>query len=233
VDILIQAEQLRVAFQHHVALDNVGLTVHQGQIVTLLGPNGAGKSTLVRVVLGLLTPQSGQVWRRAGMRIGYMPQRVSIDPILPLTVKRFLTLSRITDASRLQPVLAEVGISHLLNRPLQHISGGEMQRVLLARALLPQPELLVLDEPIQGVDVNGQYELYQLINQIRQRHGCGILMVSHELHLVMAATDLVLCLNQQVCCSGPPATVSQHPAYLHLFGKQAAQELAVYTHHHH
>ncbi len=229
-NILVQADNISVKFQCHTALDNVSLTVQRGEIVTLIGPNGAGKSTLVRVVLGLSIPQEGQIFRQQNIRIGYMPQHLNIDPVLPLTVARFINLGGAK--KDIQHTLEEVGIVKLLNRPLQNISGGEMQRVLLARALLRQPDLLVLDEPIQGVDVAGQYELYELIAQIRNRYGCGILMVSHDLHLVMAATDNVVCLNQHICCSGHPETVTKHPAYLELFGARAARDLAIYTHHH-
>lgn len=229
---LIQVHNIHVHFQHHTALHNVSLTVKRGEIVTLIGPNGAGKSTLVHVILGLLTPQAGYVFRQTNLRIGYMPQRIAIDPVLPLTVERFLKLGGTQKDQLFHNILTEVGIVHLLKHPLQHISGGEMQRVLLARALLRIPDLLVLDEPIRGMDVAGQYEFYELIAYIRKQRGCGILMVSHDLHMVMAATDSVVCLNQQVCCSGHPEIVSQHPAYLKLFGAQAAYELAVYTHHH-
>ena len=231
-EMLVQAGEVSVRFQQHWALQQVSLQVRRREIVTLIGPNGAGKSTLVRVVLGLLIPNEGTVFRTTGIRIGYMPQRLSINRVLPLTVARFLTLGRLRKASIIQPVLTEVGISHLFQRPLQSISGGELQRVLLARALLREPDLLVLDEPIQGVDVTGQYELYDLIAQIRQQRGCGILMVSHDLHLVMAATDYVVCLNKTVCCSGHPTAVTQHPDYLKLFGARVAQEFAIYTHHH-
>jgi zinc transport system ATP-binding protein len=230
---LVELSHIRVEFQQHVALHDISLSVRRGEIITLIGPNGAGKSTLVRVVLGLLTPQQGKIRRQPKLRIGYMPQKVSIDGILPLTVERFLWLSGESQAAKITQVLTEVGAIQVRQRPIQQISGGEMQRVLLARALLRAPDLLVLDEPIQGVDINGQYELYHLIAQIRDQHHCGILMVSHDLHLVMSATDYVICLNQQVCCSGHPAAVSQNPAYLALFGGKVANDLAIYTHHHH
>lgn len=225
---LVTVCQVSIKFENHTVLEAVSLSIQRGRIVTLIGPNGAGKTTLVKVVLGLLKPKQGQVSRQPGLRVGYMPQRLNIDPILPLTVLRFLTLSGVTDRSVIQPLLQELKITQVLKRPLQSLSGGEMQRVLLARALMRTPDLLVLDEPIQGVDVAGQYELYELIANIRHQYGCGILMVSHDLHLVMAATDDVICLNRQICCSGHPTVVSQHPAYLKLFGAN----LAVYTHHH-
>ncbi|OQW93515.1 MAG: zinc ABC transporter ATP-binding protein ZnuC [Beggiatoa sp. IS2] len=228
--LLLQVHEVNVQFQQHWVLRNISLTVNRSEIVTLIGPNGAGKSTLVRVVLGLITPDSGNVFQQTGIRIGYMPQRLVLDSVLPLTVERFLTLGGMKTPAVIQQVLAEVGATPLFKRPLAKISGGEMQRVLLARALLRSPDLLVLDEPIQGVDVKGQHELYHLIAQIRQQRGCGILMVSHDLHLVMAATDLVVCLNQHICCSGHPETVSRHPAYLALFGMPS--DLAVYAHRH-
>jgi len=229
--VLVRVAHVEVRFREHLALQDVSLEVKSGEIVTLIGPNGAGKSTLVRVVLGLISPAAGSVTRADYLQVGYMPQRLSVDPTLPLTVKRFLSLSRVK-FSLIESTLEEVGASPLLNRPFQHLSGGEMQRVLLARALLRRPDLLVLDEPIQGVDVNGQYELYQLIGQIREQRGCGILMVSHELHLVMAATDHVICLDRRICCSGHPHIVSNHPAYLALFGVNTAQAIAIYQHHH-
>ena len=229
---LIEAEGLRLRLDGREVLEGVDLRVERGQIVTLIGPNGAGKTTLVRVILGLLKTDGGRVKLEPGLRIGYMPQRLALSENLPLTVRRFLTLAHRGDAARLDGVAAEVGIKHLLGHSMQTLSGGEAQRVLLARALLRDPELLVLDEPVQGVDVTGQSELYALIGRIRDRHHCGVLMVSHDLHLVMAATDQVLCLNHHVCCSGHPDTVSRHPAYLELFGTPAADKLALYTHHH-
>jgi zinc transport system ATP-binding protein len=231
-NVLVQVHSVSMQFQQLIVLKAVSLTVRRGEIITLIGPNGAGKSTLVRVVLGLLKPESGSVYRQSGIKIGYMPQRLTIEPTLPLTVSRFLTLGGAKKRTAIKQVLEEVGALALLKRPLQNISGGEMQRVLLARALLREPDLLILDEPIQGVDVAGQYELYELISQLRKERGCGILMVSHDLHIVMAATDYVLCLNQKVCCSGHPEIVTQHPAYLELFGSMAARDLAIYPHHH-
>lgn len=200
--------------------------------MTLIGPNGAGKTTLVRIVLGLLQPHTGTLYRAPGLRIGYMPQKLFIEPTLPLTVRRFLQLAAPRQKRDVEPLLEEVRIVHLLDQQVSALSGGEMQRVLLARALSQSPQLLVLDEPAQGVDVSGQVELYKLINNIRDSHGCGVLMVSHDLHLVMATTDEVICLNQHICCHGKPEHVSSDPAYLALFGQQQAQTLAVYTHHH-
>ncbi len=229
---LLKVENIHLAIRGHPVLQDVSLEVRPGEIVALIGPNGAGKSTLVRVILGLIRADHGQVRLQPGVRIGYMPQRLAIDDTLPLTVQRFITLGAPARRDQVQAILTEVGASHVMDTPVQAISGGEFQRMLLARALLRQPDLLVLDEPIQGVDLTGQYELYDLISKLRHQRGCGILIISHELHLVMATTDQVLCLNRHVCCSGHPDQVASHPAYLELFGLDGAQRLAIYHHHH-
>ncbi len=229
---LISVDDLTVRFGDAATLDSVSLAVRPGEIVTVIGPNGAGKTTLLRVILGLIVADSGQVSRRGRLRIGYMPQNIAIDDTLPLTVRRFLDLGgRVAKGRRLE-VLDNVGVRRLLDQPLQRISGGEMQRVLLARALLREPELLVLDEPAQGLDVVGQADLYELIGQLRGRLGCGVLMVSHDLHLVMAAADRVVCLNHHVCCTGTPHDVAEHPEYLALFPETQIASLGIYTHHH-
>jgi len=224
---LVQLEGISHAFNGKVALDNASLRVRAGEIVTLIGPNGAGKSTLVRVVLGLLKPQQGKVQRKARLCIGYMPQKLQLDASLPLSVLGFLRLLPGISAEKACAALHEVGAASVINSPLHSLSGGELQRVLLARALLREPQLLVLDEPVQGVDINGQAELYRLISQLRDRYQCGVLMVSHDLHLVMHSTDWVVCLNRHICCSGHPAQIVKDAAYTQLFG-----ELAAYPHHH-
>ncbi|MCU7846256.1 MAG: zinc ABC transporter ATP-binding protein ZnuC [Candidatus Thiodiazotropha sp. (ex Monitilora ramsayi)] len=229
---LVEAREISIQLQGRQLLENVSLNVRPGEIVTLIGPNGAGKTTLVRIILGLLKADEGEVSLKPGLRIGYMPQQLALSENMPLTVKRFLCLGAVIQDNAFDEIIAELAISQLLQHPMQRLSGGERQRVLLARALMRRPDLLVLDEPVQGVDVTGQAALYALITQIRERFGCGVLMISHDLHLVMATTDQVLCLNQHVCCSGHPESVSQHPAYLELFGSPASSKLAVYTHHH-
>jgi zinc transport system ATP-binding protein len=213
-------------------LDGVALSVSEREIVTIIGPNGAGKSMLLRILLGLVPLDRGERWLRPGIKIGYMPQRLQVDETLPLTVRRFLELGRSASKDELRAALDEVGAPQVLDSAIQAISGGELQRVLLARALLRNPALLVLDEPVQGVDIAGQEELFRLIVEIRDRRGCGVLMVSHDLHLVMAATDTVVCLNHHVCCTGRPEAVRLDPAYLALFGAPRTGALAVYTHHH-
>jgi len=230
--VLIDARGVTVRFGVLPAIEGVDLVLRRGEIVTLIGPNGAGKSTLVRVALGLLAPGGGSVRRRPGIRIGYVPQQVHVEETLPLTVGRFLHLAGTVAGADVEAALGEVGAAHVLDVAFQRISGGERRRVLLARALLRKPDLLVLDEPTAGVDVTGQADIYRLIGAIRRRHGCGVLLVSHDLHLVMAETDQVLCLNGHVCCHGHPEQVSRDPAYLELFGREASDALAVYTHRH-
>src|SRR5690606_33828398 len=230
-DILLSLTDVGLRRHGNAILENISLQVRRGEIVTLIGPNGAGKTSLVRIVLGLLRADSGEVHRNPRLRIGYMPQKLQIDATLPLDVLRFLLLAPGVNRSGALQALGEVGATHLAQRPLQQVSGGELQRILLARALLRKPDLLVLDEPVPGVDVNGQFELYQLITRLRDRYGCGVLMVSHDLHLVMSTTNTVVCLNRHICCSGRPEQVSTDPAFVALFGEQASA-LAVYNHQH-
>jgi zinc transport system ATP-binding protein len=229
---LVEVAGLEVRFGATVAVTNVDLVLHRGEIVTLIGPNGAGKTTLVRAILGLVTPSKGRIRRAPGLVVGYVPQRLAVDRVLPITVHRFLTLARRSASADPIAALREVEAEDLAERSLHRLSGGEFQRVLLARALLRDPDLLVLDEPVQGVDFGGQIALYDLIGRIRRRHGLGVLMISHDLHIVMGATDRVVCLNRHVCCSGAPEAVSRNPEYAALFGPNAARRLAVYSHTH-
>lgn len=228
---LIKAQNLSLKIADRQILDAINIEVKKGEIVTLVGPNGSGKTSLVRLLLGLSKPSSGSIELKPGLSIGYMPQQIHINPVLPMSVRRFLQLLGKLKTEQIEQVAEQVGVTLLLDSPVQNISGGEFQRVMLARALLKTPDILVLDEPAQGVDINGQQELYQLIFKIREQIGCGVLMISHDLHLVMAATDRVLCLNTHICCQGHPEAVSQHPEYLKLFGS-SHEGLAVYTHNH-
>lgn len=233
---LLRVEALVVRFGDDAAVDRVDLVVHAGEIVTVVGPNGSGKTTLLRAALGLIDVDGGRVWRRPRLRIGYVPQTLEVDATLPLSVRRFVALAGGAGNAHVRQALDAVGAGYLLDKPMRTLSGGEMRRVLLARALVPHPDLLVLDEPTAGVDVGGQAELYQLLDHIRHRQGCGVLLVSHDLHLVMASTDRVLCLNHHVCCSGTPEDITVHPEYRALFGREMAGSFAVYQHdhdHHH
>ncbi|MCZ6728418.1 MAG: zinc ABC transporter ATP-binding protein ZnuC [SAR324 cluster bacterium] len=229
---LIEAREVSVRLGKREVLESVDVRVNPGEIVTLVGPNGAGKTTLVRVLLGIVKPASGRVLRREGLSVGYVPQRLQVDQTLPLTVRRFLTTGHGSDANAISHSLAEVGAGHLDDTFLHDLSGGEFRRVLLARGLLRNPGLLILDEPVSGVDITGQFALYDLISRIRKERGCGVLLISHDLHIVMASTDRVICLNRHICCSGHPESVMRDPAYVGLFGERASQGLAVYAHSH-
>lgn len=228
---LLQLNDVTRRFGATTVLDCVSLTVARGEVVSLMGPNGAGKSTLLKIALGLEAADEGQVTRAGSLVIGYMPQNVTIDPLFPLTAERFIRLRPGVSKAAARAAAERVGIGHLLANPVARLSGGETQRTLLARAIARKPDLLILDEPVQGVDVNGQIELYKLIAMLRREFDCGVLMVSHDLHLVMAATDRVVCLNRHICCSGEPHSVKADPAYRALFGDGSAA-LALYAHSH-
>jgi zinc transport system ATP-binding protein len=209
----------------------VDFSVRPGEIVTLIGPNGSGKSTTAKLALGVLQPTEGRVTRRAGLKTAYVPQKVAIDWTLPLRVEALMRLTQKLNATEMLKALESTGAAHLLKQEVRHLSGGEFQRVMLARALARKPDLLVLDEPVQGVDFAGEIALYELIKNLRDEMGCGILMISHDLHMVMAATDHVICLNGHVCCHGTPESVVSSEAYKQLFGDRAGA-LALYQHHH-
>jgi zinc transport system ATP-binding protein len=232
---LIKCEGISVHFGRHNALNDVSLEIKNKEIVTIIGPNGSGKTTLLRIICGLQQPDSGKVITKPGLVIGYMPQKLVIDKVLPLTVRRFLRLNGVRslrDIKEVEKVADEFGILSLMKKQIHDISGGEMQRVMLARASLLKPDLLILDEPTQGLDISGQAEFYKLIGQMRDKKNCGILMVSHDLHMVMAQTDRVICVNQHICCEGTPEHINDHPEYLALFGACSAETIALYTHKH-
>jgi len=229
---LVTATGICKFFDRREVLHDVHIEVRAGEIVALIGPNGSGKSTLARILLGVIQPSAGKVIRRPGLRVGYVPQKLPIDVVMPLPVSRLLTLTARASKQQMEQVLDEVDARHLIDADASRLSGGELQRVLIGRALLRDSDLLVLDEPTANVDFNGQIELFELIGRIRSNRDCGVLTISHDLHLVMAATDRVVCLNHHVCCEGKPGTVSKHPAYLQIFGPRAATSFAVYTHTH-
>jgi zinc transport system ATP-binding protein len=229
---LISARSLWLSRAGRTILQGIDIDIAPNEIVTLIGPNGAGKTTLVRVLLGLEAPDKGTTRRKRGLVVGYVPQRFEVDRAIPLTVSRFVGLGRRAEDDDMARVLGEVGAGQLGDRQLSELSGGELQRVVLARALVREPNVLVLDEPVRGVDYAGEAELYTLIGRLRAEHGFGVLLVSHDLHVVMAQSDRVVCLNRHVCCSGVPQSVAQHPEYARLFGPQAARAFGLYHHSH-
>ncbi len=230
--VLLSVSNLGVFRDGRWLVRDVDLTVRQGEIVTLIGPNGSGKTTTVRAALSLLTPNEGSVHRSGNCRVGYVPQKLAIDRTLPLTVQRFMRLTGPLRQHDVAGALEQTGIAHLANAMVHELSGGEFQRAMLARAFARKPDLLVLDEPVQGVDFSGEEALYRLIGEFRDLTGCGILMISHDLHVVMAATNTVICLNGHVCCSGTPESVASSPDYAKLFGPQVGEAIAIYRHRH-
>ncbi|NUH64638.1 metal ABC transporter ATP-binding protein [Sulfitobacter sp. S0837] len=233
---LIQTSGLTLRHDGQTVLRNVNFTLRPGEIVTIVGPNGSGKSSLLRALIGALKPAAGKITRKPDLRIGYVPQKLQIDGTLPLTVRRFVNLPRRRPAEAIQAALTTAGVPELAERQMVDLSGGQFQRVLLARALLEKPDLLILDEATQGLDQPGSAAFYRQIETVRQDFGCAVLMVSHDLHVVMAASDRVLCLNGHVCCEGTPETVADAPEYRALFGTGTQGALALYRHdhdHHH
>ena len=212
-------------------VEGVSLTVEKGKIVTLIGPNGSGKSTTAKIALGIYKNIEGSV-EKYTTKVGYVPQKISIDWTLPIRVYDFMLLTETIEDSAIDEALSLTGVIHLKNKNLGSLSGGEFQRVLIARAISKKPELLVLDEPVQGVDYTGEIALYELIKKISDTLNCGILLISRDLHFDMAATDHVIWLNNHVCCSGSPRDVAQNSSYIELFGEQAASTFSVYSHHH-
>ncbi|WPZ14950.1 metal ABC transporter ATP-binding protein [Nitratireductor rhodophyticola] len=231
-DMLVEMHNAGVSRGGRWLVRGVDLSVRRGEIVTLIGPNGSGKSTTAKTAIGIIQPSEGHVHRAGTLRVGYVPQKVALDWTLPLSVERLMTLTAPAGRQEISVALEAAGVGHLAERQVAALSGGEFQRALLARAMLRKPDLLVLDEPVQGVDFTGEVALYELIRDIRDRTGCGILMISHDLHIVMADTDTVICLNGHVCCRGEPQSVMDSPEYRKLFGTRAAEALALYRHHH-
>ncbi|MDH3264143.1 MAG: metal ABC transporter ATP-binding protein [Paracoccaceae bacterium] len=229
---LIAAEDLTVCYGDASVLAHVTLAIEPGEIVTLVGPNGSGKSTLLHALLGTLPAAGGRVARKPGLRIGFVPQRLALDTRMPLTVRRFLSLPARQTAAAIGAALARTGVPGLEGRQMTALSGGQFQRALLARALLARPEILILDEPTQGLDQPGAASFYRLIEEVRNETGCAVLMVSHDLHVVMSASDRVICLNGHICCEGTPTTVGAAPEYRALFGLGTHGALALYRHEH-
>lgn len=229
---LITAENITVTRQGKHILHDVSMTVGTDDFITVIGPNGAGKSMLLKCLMGFYQPESGTVTRKQGLQIGYVPQRLMPDNTMPITVSNFLALRKKTNATVLKNVAEETSIEHILSKPLYVLSGGELQRVLLARSLLDDPQLLVLDEPAQNLDISGQLSFYKLLERIYKERNLSILMVSHDLHMVMASTKRVVCLFHHVCCSGEPHTITKDPEFISLFGDDMANMMAIYHHSH-
>ncbi len=229
---LLSIENLCVTLGKHRILEEIELQVERGEIITLVGPNGSGKSTLLRSIIGSIAPSHGRIQREPGLKIGYVPQRLSLDPTLPMTVERFLTLPHRHSLDTVAHALLQAGIPGAEVQQIASLSGGQFQRILLARALLDSPDLLLLDEATQGLDHRGIADFYRQIDRVRHTLGCGVLMVSHELHVVMRASDRVVCLHGHVCCQGTPERVMASPAYQNLFGLDTADALAFYRHDH-
>ena len=229
---LVQVKDLSVSYGAQQVLSGVSLSVAAGEIVTIVGPNGSGKTSLLRAIIGAVNPAHGHVERGQGVKLGYVPQRLHIDETLPMTVSRFLKLSGSVGRTAIDQALTQAGVPDLSGAQLSKLSGGQFQRVLLARALIGKPDLLLLDEATQGLDQRGSAAFYKQIEQVRQDTGCAILMISHELHVVMSASDRVICLNGHVCCEGTPAVVASAPEYRALFGTGTGGALALYRHEH-
>ena len=230
-NILVELNKAGFKQNNKWLVEGVSLKVEKGKIVTLIGPNGSGKSTTAKIALGIYKDIEGSV-KKYTNKVGYVPQKISIDWTLPLRVHDFMTLTENINDDAINEALSLTGVMHLKNKNLGNLSGGEFQRVLLARAISKKPELLVLDEPVQGVDYTGEIALYELIKKISDILNCGILLISHDLHTVMTATDYVVCLNGHVCCSGTPIDVAKNNEYKTLFGEQASQILSIYEHKH-
>lgn len=228
---LITARNLSVSHGRRTVLSDVNFTIEPGEIVTIVGPNGSGKSTLLRALLGMLRV-SGEVTKKPGLVVGYVPQNLALDPSLPMPVTSFLNLPKPHSLAEQAEVLRRVGVRNVADQQVSELSGGQLQRVLLARALLSKPDILVLDEPTQGLDQNGEAAFYQLIEAVRTETGVAVLMVSHDLHVVMSASDRVICLNGHVCCEGTPHVVRDAPEYRALFGQGTRGALALYQHEH-
>lgn len=229
---LVSLQDLSVRLGAQDVLHAVSLDIEPGEIVTIVGPNGSGKSTLLRTILGAVQPRSGRVQQRQGLKVGYVPQKLHVDPTMPVSVARFLGLPRRRSHEEVAQALQHAGLPDLHDRPLSVLSGGQFQRVLLARAILDDPDLLLLDEPTQGLDQPGSAAFYRQIEALRDELGCAVVMVSHELHVVMSASDRVICLNGHICCSGTPEIVASAPEYRALFGTGTGGALAIYRHDH-
>ena len=233
INALISASNVSVFKHNKSILKNIDIQINKNDFITIIGPNGAGKTMLLKCLMGFYKPNFGEIQKKDKLKIGYMPQSINIINTMPMMVKNFITVRKKYDDISFKQVISEVDISQLVNKQLSVLSGGEMQRVLLARSLLNNPDLLVLDEPAQNLDISGQLSFYKLIQEIYSKRNISILMVSHDLHLVMVSTKKVLCLSNHICCSGQPQQVAKDPEFISMFGKDMANMMAVYQHTNH
>ena len=229
---LIQAKNLCVTRHNKIILENVFIDVKKKDFITIIGPNGAGKSIFLECLMGSFIPDSGKIKRKDNLSVGYIPQNFSPESSMPISVERFLTLKKKFIPQELLNISKETNISGILDKNLANLSGGELQKVLLARSLLNNPELLILDEPAQNLDIKNQLNFYNLLNRIYKNRDISILMVSHDLHMVMSSTRKVVCLYHHVCCSGEPQIVAKDPEFISLFGNDMAKMMSVYQHTH-
>jgi len=229
---LISAKNVSVLKHQKSILDNIDIQISKNDFITIIGPNGAGKTMLLKCLMGFYKPTSGRIERKEKLKIGYMPQSINVIGTMPMTVKDFITVRKEYDDISLNKVIIEVNIGEIVNKQLSVLSGGELQRVLLARSLLNNPDLLILDEPAQNLDISGQLNFYKLIQEIYSKRDISILMVSHDLHLVMVSTKKVLCLYKHICCSGAPQQIAKDPEFLSMFGKDMANMMSIYQHSH-
>ncbi|MFN7038637.1 MAG: ATP-binding cassette domain-containing protein [Alphaproteobacteria bacterium] len=230
-NIIFKAENISFSFQKKNILYDISFEVEREKLITIVGPNGSGKTTLAKIIISYLTPTTGKIWKAPNIEIGYVPQKFFFDSSFPLTVQNFLELRK-GYKNNISHLLEIINIKHLLALQISQISGGELQKVMLVASLCNIPNLLILDEPIQGLDINSQIEFYKLLQQIRNKYNITIMMISHDLHMVIKTTDYVLCLNKHICCQGSPEFVNSDPAFIELFGKDTVNNFALYSHHH-
>ena len=229
--LLVKLENAGVFRSSKWLVRGISLEINQGEIVTLIGPNGSGKTTTAKMILNILDTDEGLVTGKAS-KMAYVPQKINIDWTMPLRVIDFMKITNSLNNTQITESLSMTGVDELLYNQIHSLSGGEFQRVLIARAIAKKPDLLVLDEPVQGVDFNGEIALYNLIKEISVNLNCGILLISHDMHFVMSTTDHVICLNGHICCSGSPSNVVKNPEYIKLFGQHNSETLSYYQHHH-